>query len=640
MTLRDLPIARKLALLVAVNTLLALLLITLVFAAGVALKVYRDTQKELLTLAMVIGENSKAALAFGDNESAAQTLAALQARGGITVARLTDPRGAVLARYLPETTAPPAEHELLPMFPATLSMRHEILEGTTLIGRVEIDADITHVWVDLARDLRVIAVIAMLLTALALSFGLRLHRIVTEPILALARMSRRVSSEQDFGLRAVKRGDDEIGALVDDFNRMLAELAARDEALRAERESLEQRVEERTMLLRLAKDEAERANTAKSEFLSRMSHELRTPLNAILGFAQLLGDEQEPQLAPQQADNVNEIRHAGEHLLALVNEILDLARIESGHIELNFQAVALAPLAAECVARVRPLARRDQLDIALDIDPDLWVRADQGRLAQVLLNLLSNAIKYNRERGWIRVGARPTADGVRIEVSDSGRGIAASQMSRLFKPFERLESSYDGIEGTGIGLALVKMLVEAMGGTIGVDSEHGVGSRFHVELRRSAAPAIVPPPEQAGRPAASAMAAAQDRQRRTVLYIEDNPSNLKLVRKMLASRPTLELIDAHDAESGVAIARREQPRLILMDINLPGMDGFAALQLLRADPATAAIPVVAVTANAMRRDVERGEGAGFAAYLTKPLDFGKFLATIDRCLEYGQEETS
>jgi signal transduction histidine kinase/CheY-like chemotaxis protein len=651
MKLRDLPIARKLALLVAVNTLIALVLISLVFTVGAALKVYRDTQEELLTLAMVIGENSRAALAFGDSRSATDTLAALRARAGIAAARLVDPLGIVFASYA--ATGARADNSSAPhrlvaaLLPTTLSMSYPIAEGAATIGSVEIEADISHVWLGLARDLALIAMIAMALTALALFFGLRLHRIVTVPLTTLASVSRHVSRQKDYGVRASKRGDDEIGALVDDFNHMLAEIETRDAALRAERETLEQRVAERTAQLSVAKDEAERANAAKSEFLSRMSHELRTPLNAILGFAQLLAGEHEAPLAPQQADNVREILRAGDHLLTQVNEILDLARVESGRIELNFQAVPLAALAAECVARVRPLAERHRISITPDIAADLGVRADYGRLAQVLLNLLSNAIKYNRDHGWIRVSAVPTAFGLRIEVRDSGRGIAASQMARLFKPFERLESSYDGIEGTGIGLALVKMLVEAMDGTIGVDSEVGVGSCFHVELRVAPLPVAeevrtsehhgaIPPRSDALAPPRTA---APDGGRHCVLYIEDNPSNLKLVRKMLASRTDLALIDAHDAESGLEIARREKPRLILVDINLPGMDGFAALRHLRADPATAAIPVVAVTANAMRRDIERGLAAGFAAYLTKPLDFGTFIATIDRCLGARQGET-
>jgi signal transduction histidine kinase/CheY-like chemotaxis protein len=645
MKLRDLPIARKLALLVAANTLVALVLISAVFSVGAVLKVYRDTQEELLTLAMVIGENSRAALAFGDRRSASDTLAGLRARPGIAAARLVDPQGVVFASYAAAPAEPPgslsAPHRLVAaLLPTTVRMRYPIAEDVATIGSIEIDAEISHVWLGLAQDLALIAMIAVALTALALFFGLRLHRIVTLPIITLASVSRHVSRQKDYGVRASKRGDDEIGALVDDFNHMLAEIEARDAALRAERETLERRVAERTAQLSVAKDEAERANAAKSEFLSRMSHELRTPLHAILGYAQLLGDEQEPPLAPQQADNVREILRAGDLLLAQVNEILDLARIESGRIELDMQAVPLAALATECMARVRPLAERRRIAITQDIAPDLGVRADHGRLAQVLLNLLSNAIKYNRDYGTIHLGATPTNFGLRIEVRDSGRGIAASQMAQLFRPFERLESSYDGIEGTGIGLALVKMLIEAMGGMIGVESEVGVGSCFHVELR------VAPLPADSGLPAAPA-ARTHDApalpvagRRHCVLYIEDNPSNLKLVRKMLASRGDLALIDAHDAESGLEIARRERPQLILMDINLPGMDGFAALRQLREDPATAAIPVIAVTANAMRRDIERSQAAGFAAYLTKPLDFGAFIATIDRCLESRQGETS
>jgi PAS domain S-box-containing protein len=405
-------------------------------------------------------------------------------------------------------------------------------------------------------------------------------------------------------------------------------------ALRQLNDELEDRVARRTAEFAAARDEAERANQAKSEFLSRMSHELRTPLNAIIGFAQLLEIPDDSPLSPQQADNVHEILHAGKHLLAQVNEVLDLARIESGHLELSLETVALAPLVADCVAQVQPLAAANAIAIEVGLAPDLAVRADHLRLRQVLLNLLSNAIKYNRHGGSVRIDATPAPARLRLTVHDTGRGIPPEHLARLFRPFERLESSYEGTEGTGIGLALVKQLVEAMGGATGVASQPEVGSDFWFELPTAQLPPARPAPqEKVG--AGDTVPAARAATGKTVLYIEDNPSNLKLVRKLLDSRRHLAMHDAGSAERGLELARSTQPDLILLDINLPGMDGFAALRALRADPALRAVPVVAVTANAMKRDLERCLAAGFDDYLAKPFDVAAFLQTIDRHLSGG-----
>jgi PAS domain S-box-containing protein len=395
-------------------------------------------------------------------------------------------------------------------------------------------------------------------------------------------------------------------------------------------ERLEERVEQRTVEMKAAVEEAERANTAKSEFLSRMSHELRTPLNAILGFGQLLETEPDHPLTEIQLDNVREILHAGDHLLELVNEVLDLSRIESGRLELRLEAVAVAPVVEACLAQIRPLAAQRGIGVELDMNAPGAVQADRTRLKEVLLNLLSNAVKYNREAGNIRVACTPSGEGrLRISVRDSGHGIAAEALPRLFKPFERLESAYEGIQGTGIGLALSKKLVEAMHGDIGVETVRGAGSTFWFELPLAAGGEAVDAPAAA--PAPVAQVAVRTGHHR-VLCIEDNAANLRLVQKIVATRKDIELLDAGTAEAGLEIVARQPPDLILLDINLPGMDGFDALRRLRENPDTRTIPVVALTANAMTREIERGMGAGFDAYLTKPIDVAEFFDMMDRCL--------
>lgn len=422
-----------------------------------------------------------------------------------------------------------------------------------------------------------------------------------------------------------------IGSLKVERQRQEAE-----SALAELNETLEHRIEERIADAEHARREAERANAAKSEFLSRMSHELRTPLNAIIGFGQLLQMPDEP-LSEQQADNVDEILKAGRHLLEQVNEVLDLARIESGRIELSVEPVELKPLFDECATLLAPQAATSHIIIASALEPTDVVRGDHTRVRQVLLNLLSNAIKYNRPGGKVSVSARPQGDFLRVEVEDTGYGIAEEKQDRLFRPFERLESAYSNVEGTGIGLALTKRLVEAMQGEIGVQSTPGQGSTFWFTLprtnpsRNGAAPPM-------SRGAAASIAPAPKDTRQQLLYVEDNPANLKLVEKLLQRRPEIVLTHAISAESGLSCAFDSPPDLILLDINLPGMDGFSALQQLRGNASTASVPVIALTANAMVRDVRRGEAAGFAAYLTKPLDIELFYATLDTHLPSSIQE--
>jgi PAS domain S-box-containing protein len=395
-------------------------------------------------------------------------------------------------------------------------------------------------------------------------------------------------------------------------------------ALQALAADLERRVQERTAELQRARDDAERANLAKSEFLSRMSHELRTPLNAILGFGQLL--EMELQHNGQHA-KVRQILAAGQHLLSLINDVLDLARIEAGHLAVSTEAVALQPLVSDCLTLLRPQAQARGISLSAPAADDRrQVRADRTRLKQVLLNLLSNAIKYNREGGSVAVRIEDRGACWRVCVDDSGPGLDAEQQARLFVPFERLEAARTVVEGTGIGLALSRRLMELMHGRIGLHSEPGRGSSFWVELPKAddGGPAAVLPAPTAD--AGPAQAAAPQSE---VLCIEDNPVNLMLVEHIVALRPQWRLLGAASPTQGIELARARRPRLILLDIHLPEMDGWAVMRVLREDPATRDIPVVAVSAHAMPADLARGRAAGFADYLTKPLQLERVLAVLD-----------
>ena len=365
---------------------------------------------------------------------------------------------------------------------------------------------------------------------------------------------------------------------------------------------------------------AQREVIAKSRFLARVSHELRTPLNAVLGFTQLLLDG--AGLTPLQQQRLGLIRSAGEHLLLLINDMLDLTAIESGELRLSMQPVALDALLAETLPLVEAQATRQQVVLRAD-GVTGTVRADRMRLRQVLINLLSNAIKYNRPQGAVTLSTSVTDGKVRLVVGDSGRGLSADQMAHLFEPFNRLGAEREGIEGTGIGLVIVKALVERMGGSVGVSSAPGEGTRVAIELSAADAPAHEAPNPGRITPPASVPP------RGRLLYIEDNPVNALLVQELVAYRPGLALELATTGQQGVDMAAASPPDLALVDMQLPDFDGFEVLRRLRQDPRTHHLPCIALSANALTEDIARALAAGFADYWTKPLNFDRFLAGLD-----------
>ena len=404
-----------------------------------------------------------------------------------------------------------------------------------------------------------------------------------------------------------------------------------------ERKRWDKVLQEKTVELQKAKAVAEKANLAKSDFLSSMSHELRSPLNAILGFTQLIESDTPPPTASQKA-SIDQILHAGWFLLELINDILDLAVVESGRLSLSLEAVSLPEVLIECQAMIEPQAQKRGISMSFPkFEGACFIKADRTRLKQVLINLLSNAIKYNRAGGTVVVDCDLSLpDRLRISVRDTGAGLSPELLAQLFQAFNRLGKEATGEEGTGIGLVVSKRLVELMEGHIGAQSTVGTGSVFwielgaavdpHIDFIRSVTTSLASIPETTGK------------RTRLLLYIEDNPANLKLIEQLIARRSDLRLLTAQNGTDGISLALGYLPDVILMDINLPGISGIEAMKIIRLDPTTAHIPIVALSANAIPRDIEKGLEAGFFRYLTKPIKVNEFMETLNETLAFAEKE--
>ena len=658
---------QKLLGVVMLSTLVALL-VSLATLITYDLRTYHQSvTADMATQAELIGHMSTAALAFDDQRLAKETLALLRLRPKVNAGAIFNAKGKLFASYVA-----PGQDEHFPSGVEPEGVRYEdgkltlfrpIVDNGETLGTVYLRAE--YEMVGRIGDYVTIALLVML-PAMALAYLImsRTDFIITRPILDIRDVARDVIATGDYSRRAPRTSEDEVAQLVDSFNTMLSEIETRARELGARKqelessnlelareaeqraeaqhevmrlnEALEERVHERTLQLEaingelaMAMEEAKSANQAKSAFLSSMSHELRTPLNAILGFAQILTSDKLPSTLAQKKEFASHILKSGRHLLTLINEILDLAKIESGAVALSMEPVDLGEILQECQTMTAPLAGNRGIRLLFPTECNINVAADRTRLKQILLNLLSNAIKYNREGGAVVVDCSMQApDMARLSVQDTGMGLKAEQIAQLFQPFNRLGQETGAEEGTGIGLVVTTRLVELMGGVIGVSSSQGVGSMFWIELRAAEPLRLLP---DAGQAIADAMPVDSPAQARptTLLYVEDNPANLKLVQEIISFRPDLQLVAAPDGHLGIELARAHQPDIILMDINLPGVNGIDALKLLKADPRTSHIPVIALTANAMPRDVEKGIAAGFFRYLIKPINIDEFTDAIN-----------
>ena len=425
----------------------------------------------------------------------------------------------------------------------------------------------------------------------------------------------------------------------EDENHRIREKLVRSDTEATASKRFEQALQETNVEMESAKSAAEKANLAKSDFLSGMSHELRSPLNAILGFAQLM-DTATPPPSDLQKESITQILQAGWHLLKLINEILDLSVVESGKVSLSLEPVSLPEVLLECQTMMEAQAQQRGIVMTFpQFKEPSFVWADQTRLKQIVINLLSNAIKYNRANGQVTVDYTVVStECIRISFKDTGAGLSAEKIAQLFQPFNRLGQEAGIVAGTGIGLVVTKQLVELMDGLMGVDSTVDQGSVFWVELHSTPAPelkvivSVEAAPKLAIRPI--------DAPQKILLYIEDNLANMRLVERLIDRRTDIKLLKAVDGLQGIALARASLPDVILMDINLPGISGIDALKALREDLVTAHIPVVALSANAMSRDIEMGRQLGFFRYLTKPIVVEEFMTTLDLALEWAQKNTA
>jgi signal transduction histidine kinase/CheY-like chemotaxis protein len=644
---RDVSIQRKLIGIVMLTSTVVLALACSTFLAYEFVTYRKTVTQHLAILAQIVAASSTAALAFNDHASAGETLAALRAEPHLVSACIYTKDGRPFAvfvrgesrRDLPRRPEPESAH----VEDRHLVLFHRVMLDGESIGTVYLKRDMGDEYARLLQYGGIVLGVLLASSLAALLLSSKLQRVISDPILRLAEMAGRVSTERDYALRAAKLGDDEIGILVDSFNEMMGQIQARTLALRAAEVALQghvadlcdeiasrQRVQEELVA---AKQAAEESSRAKSAFLANMSHELRTPLNAIIGYSEMLREDAQDAGEHRGMQDLARITSAGKHLLTLINDVLDLSKVEAGKIELVWEEAQASQILEDAVGALAPLADKNGNKLVVNCHPDLpGMYVDVVKFRQSLYNLLSNACKFT-QNGTVSVEVAPVnvagADWIEWRIGDTGIGIAPDHVQKLFRPFSQLDASTTRkYGGTGLGLAISQRFCELMGGAITVASEPGKGSTFTIRLpiggpAGGAAPAHPAPPAVAAVEAAAADAPRSN----TVLVIDDDATVHDLLRRTLA-REGFHVVVASSGEEGLRKAREIHPAAITLDVFMPGMDGWAVLNALKTEPDLSQVPVVLLTISD-----DRGQACllGAAEFLQKPVEPERLVAVLQKC---------
>ena len=644
---RDISIQRKLVAIIMVTSTVALVLACSTFLAYELVTYRRTVTQQLTTLARIVAESTPAALAFDDRRSAGETLAALRAEPHLVAACIYTKDGRPFATFLRGES-----RRDLPRAPGKegaefrdryLELFQRVAFDGEWIGTIYLKRDLQDMHARLERYAGIVLGVLLLSSLTALLLSSMLQRVISEPTLHLAEIASRVSARRDYSVRATKRGNDEIGVLVDSFNEMLGQIQTRSLALDEARSALERQVDELCDEIAgrqcaqeetlAAKQAAEESSRAKSEFLANVSHELRTPLNAIIGYSEMLREDAEAQHEERTAADLGRIAKAGKHLLTLIDEVLDFSKVEAGKTELVWEEASAAEILDEAAGTVAPLARKNGNKLIVHCDPSLpGVCVDVVKFRRSLLNLLSNACKFTKN-GAIGVDVVPvTVDGaesIEWRVSDTGIGIAPDQMHKLFRPFSPVDASTSRkYGGTGLGLAISQRYCQLMGGGITVSSEPGKGSTFTIRLprhpdRRARSPVFgLRQPVLRGAGAAAGTATPA----KTVLVIDGDPAVQDLMSRSLSGEG-FQVVAASSGAEGLRKARELRPGAITLDVLMPGMDGWTVLSALKADPELTEIPVVLLSVS---DDRTRGRALGAAEFLQKPVEPERMVAVLQR----------